>query len=159
MADLPRATARHAAGDWPAAEARASITLPWAERHRRRIRLTDDDGHPFLLDLAEATALANGDGLRLDGGGWIAVRAAAEEVADAICPSGDGLVGLAWHLGNRHIPIQILPGGVVRFLFDHVLVAMLTGLGARVERRFAPFQPETGAYAQHQGAGPGHDQH
>jgi urease accessory protein len=146
MTALPRATERHAAGTWPAAEAQSTITLPWAERHRRRIRLTDDGGRDFLLDLPEATALADGDGLRLAEGGWIAVRAAFEAVADA---KGDGLVRLAWHLGNRHVPIQILPDGALRVLFDPVLVAMLGGLGARVERRLAPFQPEAGAYAHH----------
>jgi urease accessory protein len=141
-----RAVACLPAGSWPAAEGQPSITLVWADRHRRRIRLTDDQGQPFLLDLPDAVAMMDGDGLEIAGGGWIRVRAATEEVADVLCADHLALARLAWHLGNRHVPIQILPGAL-RIAYDHVLAAMLAGLGARVERRQGPFQPESGAYA------------
>ncbi|MEK7245719.1 MAG: urease accessory protein UreE, partial [Pseudomonadota bacterium] len=52
-----------------------------------------------------------------------------------------------WHIGNRHVPVQVLPDGVLRILDDHVLVDMVRGLGAGVVRHRAPFAPEAGAYA------------
>jgi urease accessory protein len=144
---MRRAIARHAAGDWPAEDALASITLAWIDRHRRRIRLIDDNGEAFLLDLPQTVMLGEGDGLRLEDGGWIVVRAAAEDVVETTSATGRELARIAWHLGNRHVPLQILPDGTLRILHDHVLVAMLNGLGAAVERRAAAFQPEPGAYS------------
>jgi urease accessory protein len=143
---MRRAIAHHPAGHWPADQAGSAITLPWAERHRRRIMLSDDAGQGFLLDLPQAAILTEGDGLRLEDGGWIVVHAAAEAVAEATCGDGEQLARIAWHIGNRHIPLQVLPGGRLRILDDPVLVVMLAGLGARVEHRLAPFQSETGAY-------------
>ncbi len=122
------------------------MTLAFDDRYRRRIRLTDDTGAAFLLDLADTALLSEGDGLVLDGGGIIAVREAEEPVADIHCDSPAAAARIAWHIGNRHTPIQVLPDGAIRIRDDHVLVAMLEGLGARVERRKAPFSPERGAY-------------
>jgi urease accessory protein len=144
---MQRAISHHRAGDWPADRARASITLPWAERYRRRFAMTDDEGGDFLLDLPEASLLAEGDGLRLADGGWIVVRAAAEAVADIDCADSETLVRIAWHIGNRHAPLQILPAARLRIQDDHVLIAMVEGLGGRTLRRQAPFHPEGGAYA------------
>ncbi|MDR3439796.1 urease accessory protein UreE [Telmatospirillum sp.] len=144
---MRRVIACRPAGTWPIQESGGTITLAWADRHRRRLAMTDDAGDDFLLDLPEATLLGDGDGLELADGGWIAVRAAAEAVADIHCTDAEALVRVAWHIGNRHAPLQILAGGGLRILDDHVLVAMVTGLGGRVERRDAPFQAEGGAYA------------
>ena len=140
------------AGAWPRGSARASVTLAYDDRHRRRVRLVADDGGEFLLDLADAIVLRDGDGLRLDDGAWLAVRAAAEEVCDVACPTPEALARIAWHLGNRHLPVQVIDGGL-RIRDDHVIVAMLEGMGAAVTRRSAPFDPEGGAYAR----GHGHD--
>lgn len=137
-------------GSW-SGEGALSVTLPFADRHRRRIRMTDDAGDPFLLDLADAVLLADGDGLVLDTGGMITVRAAAEPVADIQCHDAAHAARVAWHIGNRHIAIQVLDGGRLRIADDHVLVAMVEGLDARVLRHTAPFQPEPGAYAQAHG--------
>ncbi len=141
----------------------ATVTLALDDRHRRRIRLTDDSGEAFLLDLAEAALMGDGDGLQLEGGGFICVVAAAEPVADVTGSSPAHTARLAWHLGNRHTPVQVLAGGGLRIRDDHVLIAMLEGLGARVVRRAAPFSPEPGAYARNGHAdehghanGPGH---
>lgn len=71
-----------------------------------------------------------------------------------ICGSADTCARIAWHLGNRHIPIQILFECSLRIQDDHVLVHMVEGLGARVRRHEAPFTPEPGAYA---GGGHSHD--
>ena len=153
---MRRAIAHHAAGRWPADTAQASVSLAHDERHRRRIRLLDDSGEAFLLDLPDAAVLADGDGLELADGGFLAVRAKAEPVADLHCASAAHVARLAWHVGNRHAPAEVREGGVLRIADDHVLVAMAEGLGARVERHLAPFNPESGAYA---GGGHGHGHH
>jgi len=149
-----RAVAATPAGSWPEAEARDSVTLAHDERFRRRIKLATDRGAELLLDLPKAMALGDGDGLRLEEGGWVLVRAAAEPLAEL---TGDPslLLRLAWHLGNRHTPAQLLPGAL-RIRPDHVLVEMARGLGAAVREIAAPFQPESGAYAQGQAQGHSH---
>ena len=137
---------------WNGAAA-GTVTLPFEDRHRRRIRMTDDAGEDFLLDLADATRLADGDALVLEDGGAIVVRAALERVADLRCADAADTLRLAWHIGNRHTPVQVLPDGALRIAHDHVLVAMAEGLGAAAIERMAAFQPEGGAYAP----GHGHD--
>lgn len=144
---IRRATAVLPAGCWPVEEAVATCTLAFEDRHRRRLRLTDDAGGPFLLDLPAAVALADGDGLRVEGGGVVRVRASPEAVVD-ITANPTELVRLAWHVGNRHVPVQVLEGGGFRIRDDRVLVDMLTGLGATATRHRAPFSPERGAYAR-----------
>jgi urease accessory protein len=135
------------AGSWPADDALGSLTLNFLDRNRRRMRLATDGGETVLLDLPQATALAEGDGLELETGGWLAVHAAPEDVLDIAADDPQHLARLAWHLGNRHLPTAVLGGGRLRIAYDHVIAAMLTGLGARCERKRAPFAPEAGAYA------------
>lgn len=156
---MRRAHAHHAAGQWPEDKAVGSVSLAHDERHRRRIRLDDDSGQPFLLDLPHAVVMADGDGLELAGGAFLAVRAKAEAVADLRCDSAEHAARVAWHIGNRHAPAEIREGGVVRIADDHVLVDMARGLGAAVERRSAPFNPESGAYAGGHAPSHGHDHH
>ncbi len=134
-------------GTWQTATAIATATLPFDERHRRRMRLSDDAGEPFLLDLERPHVLADGDGLLLAEGGVIAVRAAAEPVADVSAASPGALARLAWHIGNRHAPLQVLAEGGLRIRDDSVLISMLKGLGATIVRQSAAFSPEGGAYA------------
>jgi len=156
---MRRASIHAPAGSWPKAEKRATITLDWGDRHRRRILLTDDAGAEFLLDLPQALHLADGDGLQLDAGGWVEVHAADEAVMDVTASDAAALARLAWHIGNRHKPVQILSAGALRLPQDHVLEEMVRGLGGAVEMKRAPFQPEPGAYATTKG-GPamhGHD--
>jgi len=134
-------------GHWPAAFEIATVTLGFEDRHRRRIRMITDQGEDFLLDLAHAHHLAEGDGLELEaGGGFVRVIAAPEDVADIACERPEDLARIAWHVGNRHFPVEFLPGGGMRIPADHVMIAMLQGLGAKVTRRNAPFHPEPGAY-------------
>lgn len=132
----------------------ATVTLALDDRHRRRICLTDDRGEAFLLDLAEAALMVDGDGLKLEDGGFIRVVVADESVADVRGTSPAHTARLAWHIGNRHAPVEVLADGGLRIRDDHVLIAMLEGLGASVVRRRASFSPEPGAYARN---GHGHD--
>jgi len=145
---MRRAVAVAGPGAWPPQDALGTVTLAWADRHRRRIVLADDAGEPFLLDLERAALLAEGDGLVLDGGGVIVVRAAEEDVLEARAGTAAQAARLAWHLGNRHTPVQVLADGGLRLLDDPVLAEMLRGLGAEVTLARAPFAPEAGAYAR-----------
>ncbi len=151
-----RATSACQAGTWPEAETIGTVTLDFDDRHRRRIRLDDDAGVPFLLDLTAATRLADGDGLAMSDGGYIRVCAAAEPVADVRCRGAAETARVAWHIGNRHIPVQVLADGALRIRSDHVIVDMVRRLGAAAEQKKAPFDPEPGAYAEPAGHGHTH---
>lgn len=153
---LRRATEVVAAGAWPAADAVATVTLAFDDRHRRRVRLVDDAGEAFLLDLDDATRMGDGDGLRLDTGGIVHVRAADEDVLDIRCADPRDTARMAWHIGNRHLPTQILDDGGLRIRADHVIAQMLVRLGAEVEAKTASFDPEPGAYDEGTGHGGGH---
>lgn len=142
---MRRATQVTARGKWPLAKAATCVVLDYDARHRRRIRLTCDDGSEVLLDLEKAVALQDGDGLQLDDGSWIEVRAAAEDLAEVRSGNPHDLLRLAWHLGNRHCPAAILPDRIL-IRRDHVIEDMLRGLGAAVRAVFEPFDPERGAY-------------
>ena len=143
-----KATEVVSSGRWPAAERKAVVTLAHHDRHRRRIRLSADDGTSFLLDLSEATVLRHGDGLKLESGGYIEVQAAPEPLIEVRAASAQLLARLAWHLGNRHLPAEIHADRIL-IRDDHVIVDMLKGLGASVAAVNAPFDPEGGAYGQH----------
>jgi urease accessory protein len=143
---MRRAIAVHARGRWPAEAAVDTVTLAFLDRHRRRLRLVADSGKAFLLDLPRTAHLADGDGLELDGGDVIAVRAAPEPVLEIAAADTAGLLRIAWHLGNRHLPLQVA-GERLRVRDDHVIAEMVVGLGGRVTRLDAPFDPEIGAYA------------
>jgi urease accessory protein len=146
----PRAIVHRRAGEWPQELASGSITLDFDHRHRRRIRLVTDQNDEVLLDLLTAIAMADRDGVQLDDGTWLIVRAAAEAVVDVAHPEPHQRVRLAWHLGNRHVPTEIC-GDVLRIRPDHVIEDMLLGLGATLVKIQAAFQPEGGAYSDHHG--------
>jgi urease accessory protein len=141
-----RAVAVHLRGTWPEGAALDTVTLAYLDRHRRRIRLVADAGEAFLLDLARAHHLADGDGLELDSGGYIRVRAAPEPLFEIEAADKADLLRIAWHLGNRHLPLQVA-GERIRIRADHVIADMVTGLGGRLTRLEAAFDPEIGAYA------------
>jgi urease accessory protein len=140
------------AGHWPKESAVGTLTLDFDARHRRRIRLTADEGEDILLDLPNAVAMADGDGLQLGDGRWLMVQAAAEHIVQIRHKDPNQLVRLAWHLGNRHLPTEI-QDQVLRIRPDHVIEHMLCGFGAELTKAHAPFQPEGGAY------GGGHADH
>jgi urease accessory protein len=157
---MRRAIAVHPRGQWPGNGMVDTVTLAYLDRHRRRIRLVSDSGAAFLLDLPRARHLADGDGLVLDGGGYIRVRAAPEPVLEIEACDVASLLRIAWHLGNRHLPLQVV-GDRLRIREDHVIAEMVLGLGGQISRSEAPFDPEFGAYtgAAHHNASDvsGHD--
>ena len=140
-----RATGIHAQHRWTEAAA-DTVVLDFDDRHRRRMAMTGTRGLEFLLDLENAVALRGGDALVLDDGRLVEVVAAPEPLIEIRGSDPHHLVRLAWHLGNRHLPTQIMPRGL-RIRRDHVIEAMVRGLGARVVEIEAPFDPEGGAYA------------
>jgi urease accessory protein len=147
---MERAIAHFNAHDWPAELAEDGVTLAFDDRHRRRIRLRTDGGEDILLDLPKAKAMAHGDGLRISDGRWLAVRAAPEPLLEIRCPTPQALVRMAWHLGNRHLPTDVTADRL-RIRPDHVIEAMVRGMGATADKIIAPFQPEGGAYDNHAG--------
>jgi urease accessory protein len=142
---MTRATSVLPAGTWDRAQEMDRVELTHDGRHRRRIAMRGQGGAEFLLDLVEAVHLRDGDGLALEDGRIVRVVAAPEPVVEI---TGDPhlIARVAWHIGNRHVPAQILPGRI-RIGRDHVLEEMIANLGAKVARTEAPFDPEPGAYA------------
>jgi urease accessory protein len=134
------------AGHWPKERATGSVTLDFDARHRRRIRLTTDQGEDVVLDLPKAIAMTDGDALQLEDGRLLSVRAAAEPVVEVRHKDPKQLMRLAWHLGNRHLPTEIRDR-TLRIRPDHVIEEMLHRFGAEVVKVQAPFQPEGGAYS------------
>jgi urease accessory protein len=145
-----------------------TVVLDFDDRHRRRMAMTGTRGLEFLLDLENAVALRGGDALVLEDGRLIEVVAAPEPLIEIRGTDPGHLVRLAWHLGNRHLPTQIMAKGL-RIRSDHVIEEMVKGLGAKVIAIEAPFDPEGGAYAaahepvghhgSHNHAHHGHDHH
>ena len=133
------------AGSWsePPAD---TVLIDFDRRHRRRIQLTTEAGAALLLDLPQAARLRDGDGLALGDGRIVLVRARPEPLLDIHAHDAAGLVRIAWHLGNRHLPVQLL-GAHIRIRADHVIADMVRGLGGHVHEIDAPFDPEAGAYA------------
>ncbi|MCK0208863.1 urease accessory protein UreE [Starkeya koreensis] len=133
------------AGSWDVAVAADRVVLPHDGRYRRRIAMRGEGDVAFLLDLDEATRLKDGDGLALDDGRTVAVIAAEEPVAEIVARDPHHLARLAWHLGNRHVPAELLADRI-RIARDSVLEEMARGLGADVSIVEAAFEPEGGAY-------------
>ena len=141
-----RAAAHLAAGAWNPADECDQVLVDFDRRHRRRIVLTTAAGAELLVDLPQAARLRHGDGLLLDDGGIVQVLARPEPLLDIHAHDAAGLVRIAWHLGNRHLPVQLL-GSHIRIRRDHVIADMVRGLGGHVREIEAPFDPEAGAYA------------
>jgi urease accessory protein len=134
------------AGTWDSSSAADRVLIDYDDRHRRRILLHTEAGAEVLLDLPQAVRLRNGDGLALDGGVVVQVCAKGEKLLEIHAHEEGELVRIAWHLGNRHLPVQLLDDRI-RIRADHVIQAMVEGLGGHVEEIEAPFDPEAGAYA------------
>jgi urease accessory protein len=154
---VKRATSIKVAGTWSGGAA-DSVVLDYDDRHRRRVSMKGTRGLSFLLDLPDATALRGGDALALEDGRLVEIVAAPEPLLEIRATDPLHLARIAWHLGNRHVPTQLLAKSI-RIRRDHVLEEMLRGLGARVIEIEAPFDPEGGAYASASGHDHHHDSH
>jgi urease accessory protein len=142
-----------------------SVRLDHDLRNRRRMVFKTAEGNAILLDMARPVHLHDGDGLELEDGSIVRVEAAAEALVEITAPDLPALVRIAWHLGNRHLPTQLL-GDRLRIREDHVIADMVAGLGGNCAAIMAPFDPEGGAYASadqpgilahHHGHGHEHD--
>ncbi len=134
------------------ADAQATLTLPFEQRQKSRLRIRLDNGQDAGLFLPRGTVLRHGDRLRATSGLVVEVRAAPETVSTARADDALLLARAAYHLGNRHVALQLGPGWL-RYPHDHVLDNMARELGLTVNREQAPFEPEAGAY------GGGHHHH
>ncbi len=124
------------------------VELPYEERRKCRIRTRTQCGRDVGIVLSRGEQLFDGDTLIGDGVHRVRVVAAPEAVAVVCTDDPLALARAAYHLGNRHVPLQLGPGWV-RFQRDHVLEAMIQGLGLPLSRERLPFQPEHGAYHNH----------
>ena len=150
-------------GTWDLSMEIDRVLIDFDRRHRRRILLATEAGSEVLLDLPQAARLRHGDGLVLDDGGVIRVCAKPEPLLEIHAHDEGELVRIAWHLGNRHLPVQLL-GDRIRIRADHVIEEMVEGLGGHVDAIEAPFDPEAGAYAgghhhHHDDVDDGHHHH
>ncbi|MDX1374282.1 MAG: urease accessory protein UreE [Burkholderiales bacterium] len=143
-------TARLTANDARAPQAR--LVLPFEKRQKSRLRARLDSGEEVALELPRGELLRGGDRLVASDGRVVEVIAQPEAVVHVTCADARALARAAYHLGNRHVPVEV-GEGYLRIAADHVLEAMLRGLGATLEPRNAPFEPEAGAY------GGGHHHH
>lgn len=143
------------AGSWsePVAD---TVSIDFDRRHRRRHMLTTASGAELLLDLPQAVRLRDGDGLALPDGQIVRVVAAPERLLEIHAHGPAELVRIAWHLGNRHLPVQLL-GDRIRIRADHVIEEMVDILGGHAHAIDAPFDPEAGAYAGGHGHSHDHD--
>jgi urease accessory protein len=139
-----RAIAIKPAATW-AGEAVDRVILDYDDRHRRRIAMTGDNGISFLLDLPAPTELRGGDALLLEDGRLIEIVAAREPLLEICCADPRLLARIALHLGNRHLPTQIM-SGCLRVRRDHVIADLAVRLGAQIIEIDACFDPEGGAY-------------
>ena len=123
-----------------------SLTLPFEKRQKSRLRVSLDNNQEVALILERGSVLRHGELLRADNGLVVEVRAANEEVAVISTEDSFLLARACYHLGNRHVPIQIGEGWL-RIQRDHVLEEMVQSLGLFVKHECAPFEPESGAYS------------
>ncbi|NOI27276.1 urease accessory protein UreE [Vibrio coralliilyticus] len=133
----------------------AFLSLPIDSRTKSRLKVELDDGREAGLFLPRGHILRGGEQLKSQCGMVVEVKAAPEKVSTVYCSDLHLLTRVAYHLGNRHVPLQV-EFGWVRYQHDHVLDEMVEGLGAKVTTEKAPFEPESGAYGGRSG---GHHHH
>ena len=134
------------------AEHSTTLSLPIDQRMKSRLKVTLDDGQEAGLFLPRGQVLRGGDLLQSTDGLVVQVQAAQETVSTVHCDDPHTLARVCYHLGNRHVPLQIAATWA-RYQHDHVLDDMVLGLGLEVEVEKAPFEPEAGDY---QSAAVGH---
>lgn len=133
----------------------AFLSLPIDSRIKSRLKVELDDGREAGLFLPRGHILRGGEQLKSQCGMIVEIKAAPESVSTVYCSDLHLLTRVAYHLGNRHVPLQV-EFGWVRYQHDHVLDEMVEGLGAKVTAEEASFEPESGAYGGRSG---GHHHH
>jgi len=133
----------------------ATLSLPINSRVKSRIKVTLDDGREAGLFLPRGKILRDGDLVASEDGIVVEIKAAPELVSTVTSDNPHALTVASYHLGNRHVPLQVEPTWL-RYLHDHVLDDMVKGLGLSVITETAPFEPEAGAY---QSSSNGHHHH
>lgn len=140
----------------PRASATERLELSFDTRCKSRLRTQLASGEECGLFLERGTVLRGGDRLLANDGRVVEVVAAPEALMEAAIDENEGdpllIAKAAYHLGNRHVAVHLLPGKL-RFAADHVLGEMVRGLGLKVAEIEAPFEPESGAYGAHGGHG------
>ncbi len=121
------------------------LILPFDRRQKSRLRVTLASGEEAGIFMARGTVLRGGDRLKAADGRVVLIVAADEPVMRVTADTPIQLMRAAYHLGNRHIPLEVGEGWL-KLLQDHVLQEMLTGLGVAVVYQEASFEPEGGAY-------------
>jgi urease accessory protein len=127
---------------------RGRLVLPFDMRQKSRLRATLTTGEEVAIVLPRGQVLRGGDWVVASDGRVIEVVAQPEKVLHVLCAAPHLLSRAAYHLGNRHVPVQV-GDGWLRITADHVLARMLEGLGARLTPMEAAFEPEAGAYGAH----------
>jgi urease accessory protein len=135
-----------------AAASPATVRLDFATRSKSRLLLRLDDGAQAALIVERGRVLRGGDRVQTQDGRQVLIIAAEEALLQAGSADPLLLARAAYHLGNRHVAVQLLADGL-RFLEDKVLGEMVRGLGLEVSAVLAPFEPEGGAYGQHHAHG------
>lgn len=130
------------------ADSDQTLTLSYESRQKSRQRVVLDNGMPAGLFLERGIILREGDCLQTDDGETVKIRAAREAVSTVYCNAGLQMARACYHLGNRHVALQITEK-FIRFQADHVLNELCHGLGLKVQSEDAPFEPESGAYGDY----------
>jgi urease accessory protein len=140
-------------GEIPHAEVSGCVALSFAQREKARQRVALQSGEEIIINIRRGQVMRGGDCVKSHEGRCVMVEAAIETVSTVHCDDPLQLTRIAYHLGNRHVWLQV-GDGWLRYLHDHVLDDMVRGLGGSVAVEEAPFEPEAGAYGGH-----GHHQH
>jgi urease accessory protein len=155
---MPRATSVLAAADRHDRPVVDTVILDYTQRSTQKITVAGVKGGAFEIDLHQPARLRTDDLLLLEDGSLIEVVAAPEPLIEARAADVAALSRLAWHLGGRHILVQVLPNRI-RARREPAVEALLKPLGAKVTMIEAPFEPEGGAYASSHGHGHPHFDH
>lgn len=125
-----------------------TVELSFDTRQKSRFRATLESGLDIGADLPRTGILRSGSFIATENGELLRIDAKPEHLMQVIAPTAFDLLKAAYHLGNRHVPLMLTPDALY-FEPDHVLAEMVQGLGLEVKEVNHPFEPESGAYAQH----------
>lgn len=139
---------RHAGGDASRVIGEIALAFEWRQKSRMRATVSSGarTGESVGFDLVRGTVLRDGDLISSDSGDALRIRAATEELIHVTAADATTLARIAYHLGNRHVPVQV-GDGWLRLQYDHVLEGMVRGLEGQIALVDHSFDPEGGAYS------------